>query len=64
MPAHTHPAASGVATTDRATGSIPAVGGRFASAAGASDNGPHNNLSPYLGLSYIIALQGIFPARP
>lgn len=25
---------------------------------------PHNNMSPYLGLSFIIALQGIYPARP
>jgi len=24
---------------------------------------PHNNLQPYLGLNYIIALQGIFPSR-
>ncbi|MGC3988447.1 MAG: tail fiber protein [Chthoniobacteraceae bacterium] len=24
---------------------------------------PHNNLSPYLGLNFIIALQGIFPPR-
>ena len=25
---------------------------------------PHNNMMPYLGLNYCIALQGIFPARP
>jgi microcystin-dependent protein len=25
---------------------------------------PHNNLMPYLTLTYIIALQGIFPPRP
>lgn len=24
---------------------------------------PHNNLPPYLGLTFIIALQGVFPAR-
>jgi microcystin-dependent protein len=24
---------------------------------------PHNNLQPYLVVSFIIALQGIFPAR-
>lgn len=24
---------------------------------------PHNNLMPYLGLTFIIALQGVFPAR-
>ncbi|MGH9126077.1 MAG: phage tail protein [Acidimicrobiales bacterium] len=31
------------------------------SSAGGSQ--PHNNLPPYLGLSFIIALQGVFPAR-
>jgi microcystin-dependent protein len=25
---------------------------------------PHNNMPPYLGLTFIIALQGIFPQRP
>ena len=25
---------------------------------------PHNNTQPYLGLTFIIALQGIFPQRP
>jgi microcystin-dependent protein len=25
---------------------------------------PHNNLQPYLALSFCIALQGVFPARP
>jgi microcystin-dependent protein len=25
---------------------------------------PHNNLQPYLTLNYIIAMQGVFPARP
>lgn len=24
---------------------------------------PHNNMQPYLGLTFIIALQGVFPAR-
>jgi microcystin-dependent protein len=24
---------------------------------------PHNNLAPYVAVNYIIALQGIFPAR-
>lgn len=27
------------------------------------DNLPHNNLPPYLGLTFIIALQGVFPPR-
>jgi len=25
---------------------------------------PHNNLMPYLVMNYVIALQGVFPARP
>ena len=25
---------------------------------------PHNNLMPYLALTYVIALQGVFPPRP
>lgn len=25
---------------------------------------PHNNMQPYLGLTFIIALEGIFPQRP
>ena len=29
----------------------------------AGGNLPHNNLSPYIAMTYIIALQGIFPAR-
>jgi microcystin-dependent protein len=30
----------------------------------AGSNFPHNNLMPYLTMTYIIAMQGIFPARP
>ncbi|HLQ52199.1 MAG TPA: tail fiber protein [Terriglobales bacterium] len=29
----------------------------------AGGNLPHNNLPPFLGLTFIIALQGVFPAR-
>jgi len=29
----------------------------------AGGNQPHNNMPPYLGLMFIIALQGVFPAR-
>jgi microcystin-dependent protein len=31
--------------------------------AGAGGSQPHDNMSPYLVLNYIIALQGIFPSR-
>ena len=27
-------------------------------------SGPHNNMQPYLGLTFIIALEGIYPQRP
>jgi microcystin-dependent protein len=27
-------------------------------------NQPHNNMPPYLAVTFIIALQGIFPMRP
>lgn len=30
----------------------------------AGNNQPHNNMQPYLGLSFIIALEGVFPSRP
>ncbi|HEU4375196.1 MAG TPA: tail fiber protein [Telluria sp.] len=46
-----HPASSNVGSMAPATLS-PAGGG-----------GPHNNLQPYLTLTFIIALQGIFPPR-
>jgi microcystin-dependent protein len=29
----------------------------------AGGNLPHNNMTPFLGLTFIIALQGVFPAR-
>lgn len=30
---------------------------------GAGQDSPHNNMQPYLVLNYIIAIEGIFPAR-
>jgi microcystin-dependent protein len=36
------------------SGAVAAVGGEQ----------PHNNLMPYLAVSFIIALQGVFPSRP
>ena len=30
---------------------------------GAGASAPHNNMQPYLGLNYIICIQGIFPSR-
>lgn len=64
LPAHAHPAASAPATTNRAIGAVPAAGGRYANATPSGPTSPHQNRPPYLGLTYIIALQGIFPPRP
>jgi microcystin-dependent protein len=47
------PKYGGTANTTMSVGTLGATGG----------NQPHNNLQPYLGLKYIIALQGIFPPR-
>jgi microcystin-dependent protein len=44
---------AGTATTPAAPNAIGMTGG----------GAPHNNLQPYLGLKYVIALQGVFPAR-
>jgi microcystin-dependent protein len=48
-----------------ATYTSSAPDGTMAGTAIASAGGsqPHNNMQPYLGMSYIIALQGIFPSR-
>jgi len=57
-------------------GSLKGVAGNYAPSVPASNvqmnpfatsiaggNLPHNNLPPFLGLTFIIALQGVFPAR-
>jgi microcystin-dependent protein len=64
LPVHAHPASSHRGTTSVAAGGIPAAHGRYAAVAEALTAGAaHNNRPPYLGLSFIIALQGIFPSR-
>jgi microcystin-dependent protein len=64
LPTHAHPAASRQGTTTVATGGVPASHGRYASVPDTVTDGlPHNNRPPFLGISYIIALQGIFPSR-
>lgn len=44
----------GSASTPLAAGSIPSSGG---------SNLPHDNMQPYVGITFIIALQGVFPPR-
>lgn len=77
LPAHTHsvamPAATGPQTSNRPTGAYQASGNAYsattnttmaaATSAAAGGGQPHSNLPPYLGMTYIIALQGIYPSR-
>jgi microcystin-dependent protein len=65
LPSHGVPASSARATTNRAADAVPAAGGRYAAGPPVAVTAtPHNNRPPYLGLQYIIALQGVFPQRP
>jgi microcystin-dependent protein len=46
-----------------APSSAPTVQMSAAAIENAGGNQPHNNMPPYLGLTFIIALQGVFPPR-
>ena len=75
LPSHSHAvrANRGQATTKNPAASLPASGGAYAATQNATMNSvmlgksgggqAHENRQPYLSLNYIIALQGIFPAR-
>lgn len=76
MPAHSHVAgATQVASTaSRPSGNVPAAGGAYGTPPDGSalnsafirntgGNQPFDTHQPYLGLNFIIALQGIFPSR-
>jgi microcystin-dependent protein len=54
------PDRGGTVYSDSKTGLVQMAPGAFAPAGGGL---PHNNMPPYLAVSFIIALQGIFPAR-
>lgn len=64
MPAHSHPASLDAATTNRPVSNLPAVGGRYSDGIPGLITAPHENRPPSLTLSFIIALQGVFPPRP
>lgn len=77
VPAHSHSVVASSNTADQstpqnnywansgsnqyATGTDSTLNGAALSNAGGSQ--PHNNLAPYLGLNFCIALQGIFPSQ-
>jgi microcystin-dependent protein len=73
MPSHAHGghASTGDQTTNRPAGAYPARGGVYASTQDTTtgpgeqigSGQPHANMQPYLGLNYIIAVEGIFPSR-
>lgn len=77
MPAHTHPGVGSSAAADQgspanalwaATGSnaysaSPNATMNPAAVGSVGGNQPHDNMSPYLTLSFCIALQGLFPSR-
>ena len=75
LPEHAHAvhASSAAATTKNPTRAFPARGGAYAAERnvrmkaamiGRTGGGEeHENRQPYLGLNYIIALQGIFPSQ-
>ncbi len=79
IPAHQHvvaPIASDQQEdTNRPAGAFPTIGGTYASTQGggapmaatsssaAGGSQPHSNLQPLLVVNFVIALQGIFPAR-
>lgn len=77
MPAHGHGAAStqAAATSTRPSNQFPAAGQAVYGAAtdgttlnpgfiqNTGGSQPHSNVQPYLGLNYIIALEGIYPSR-
>lgn len=51
-----------VYTSDPGPNPVPLMNSGALAAAGSSF--PHENMPPYLSLTFIIALQGIYPARP
>jgi microcystin-dependent protein len=75
MPAHSHPQAVHLSTANTGTPAADkAIAQTALSAYGAASNlvamgdtvggsQPHTNMQPYLGLNFVIALQGIFPPR-
>ena len=74
LPTHTHAvhASSAAGTTEEPTAAFPAGGGAYAvnrdvqmnaaMSGRAGGGGRHENRQPWLGLNYIIALEGVYPS--
>lgn len=60
LPAHSHQAMCQVSPYSSPPDTMMSV--QAVQAAGGGQ--PHNNMQPYLGLNFIISLQGVFPPRP
>ena len=74
LPSHTHTlsGSTGAVNTTRPTDAVPAKGGSYTTASPSTQmappgltggNQPHDNVQPSLAVSFIIALEGIFPSR-
>ena len=53
---------SGVSLYTTATSPLVQMNPNMVGVTGGSE--PHNNMMPFLGLYFVIAMQGVFPARP
>lgn len=60
-PGGNFPAASDQRNSQYAAAANTTMAATASGAAGSSQ--PHNNMQPYLGMNFIIALQGVFPSR-
>ena len=76
LPQHSHPAGAtqAGASSTRPAGGVPSAGGSYAASSDGSTLNPNfigptgggqpfDTRQPYLGVNYIIALEGIFPSR-
>ncbi|HEY2705904.1 MAG TPA: tail fiber protein [Candidatus Dormibacteraeota bacterium] len=62
VPAEAHTGRTPIPLYSATAGSGPSMNAQALAPAGGGQ--PHNNMPPYLVLNFIIALQGVFPARP
>lgn len=76
MPSHQHGASVSAASPDQSTpaGNVPAAATLYTAPPGASQlssgsivqtggSQPHDNMQPYLSVTFIIATQGVYPSR-